>query len=141
MTPPLVDPATAREQLRNADAEWLAVLRSFDAFEVRLRRFGDAAKLRATTLQLAELAGLSLPPRPGGRGIRLPADLRPGSDRPGEPAMWQRFDAVVADIGVALEVADSKGTVDGYHALHDVAHEIANAIDPPATLDADAETG
>ena len=38
MTPPLVDPATAREQLRNADAEWLAVLRSFDAFEVRLER-------------------------------------------------------------------------------------------------------
>ena len=68
-------------------------------------------------------------PAPGSAGMTLSYELRPGGTRPGPKDAWDRFDRVVARLGLAME-GDSASAVAG--ALSDLAgamNDVADAIE------------
>ncbi len=72
-------------------------------------------------------------PVPGSAGMTLSYELRPGGNRPGPRDAWDRFDRVVARLGMAME-GDRLSAVTG--ALSDLADAVRDISD---TLDERSE--
>jgi hypothetical protein len=97
-------------------------------FSARLAALASAAKAEADACRQAERAGFEWPPhRAAGSGP--PYELRPGTGRRGPDALWQRFDAAVADLSRVAAGTNLVAVADAYEALSDAAAELAEAIE------------
>ena len=129
MSDPLVSRQTAIEQLQRSDERWMAAVRAFEIYPVRLRTLAEAASNHRRALTLADLANISWEPRPGARNIRLASELEEASGRPGPKATWRRFDKAVQQIGIALEGDSITDLAAAFGALADIASELADAVE------------
>jgi hypothetical protein len=60
---------------------------------------------------------------------RLSYELRPGGNRPGPGEMWDRFDAIVAQLVRAQAGTDFAAIADGYRMIGELTAELADAVD------------
>jgi len=130
------DPRVALEQVQLADQRWGDALEaSVEAppdhgFAQRVRAIANAAEQEAAALRHADMLGLAHRPHPGARNMQLSHELRPGApSRPGPLALWDRFDATVAELGEALEGVALSAIARAFGELSDVARELAAEID------------
>jgi hypothetical protein len=96
-------------RLQAAGQSWKAALDGHwqappaPGFQRRLQRLADAAAEQQVACNDAHGAGLGWRPLEGASSAEPPYELRADANRPGPPALWQRFDASVRSLGVALE--------------------------------------
>ena len=138
------DPRVALEQVQLADQRWGDALEaSLEAppdagFAPRIRAIANAAEQEAAALRHADMLGLAHRPHPGARHMQLSHELRPGAQsRRGPLALWDRFDAVVAELGEALEGVALSAIARAFGELSNIARDLAAEIE---RLDAAAAT-
>lgn len=96
-------------RLQAAGQSWKAALDGHwqappaPGFEQRLQRLADAAAEQQVACNDAHGAGLGWRPLEGASSAEPPYELRADANRPGPQELWQRFDASVRSLGVALE--------------------------------------
>jgi len=131
----VVDPRAAVDQVRLADQRWNAALEASElappdpGFAARVRGVADASEQEAAALRLADTSGVGWNPVPGARRMRLSYELRPGGNRPGPAEGWERFDATVERLGVAMEGVAVSAVARAFGELSEVAREIADELD------------
>jgi hypothetical protein len=76
----------------------------------------------------AHAAGLLWRPVPGAENAAPPYELRPGTGRRGPTRLWERFDAEVAALNLAITGSSAAGVADAFGELADAAGELADAI-------------
>ena len=134
----MVDPRVAVDQVRLADRLWSAALEASEfappdpGFAARVRGVADASEQEAAALRLADTSGVGWNPVPDARRMRLSYELRPGGSRPGSPELWERFDAAVQRLGVAMEGVAVSAVARAFGELSDVARAIADELDRSA---------
>jgi hypothetical protein len=130
------DSELAFEQLRLADGRWESALRASSlappdpGFAGRIRAIASAAEQEAAAFRTADAAGLAWPPLPAAREMNLSYELRRGGTRPGPVEPWERFDAAVGELGVALEGVALSAIARAFTNLADIAHTLADEIQP-----------
>ena len=96
-------------RLQAAGQNWKAALDGHwqappaPGFERRLQRLADAAAEQQVACNDAHGGGLGWRPLEGASSAEPPYELRADANRPGPQELWQRFDASVRSLGVALE--------------------------------------
>jgi hypothetical protein len=131
----VVDPRVAVDQVLLADRLWNAALEASEfappdaGFAVRVRGVADASEQEAAALRLADRSGVGWNPVPNARRMRLSYGLRPGGNRPGPVQLWERFDAAVERLGVAMEGVAVSAVARAFGELSDVARAIADELD------------
>jgi hypothetical protein len=132
----VADPRVAVQQVQLADQRWGDALETSvqappDAgFPHRIRAIANAAEQEAAALRHADMLGLAHRPHPGARNMQLSHELRPGAlSRRGPGELWERFDAVVAELGEALEGVALSAIARAFGELSDVARELAGEIE------------
>jgi hypothetical protein len=131
----VVDPRVAVDQVRLADQRWNAALEASEfappdpEFCARVRAIADASEQEAAALRLADTSGVGWNSVPNARRMRLSYELRPGGNRPGPAELWQRFDAAVERLGVAMGGVAVSAVARGFGELSDVARAIADELD------------
>ena len=84
----------------------------------------------AAALRHADQLGLAHRPHPGARNMQLSHELRPGAhSRHGPLELWDRFDAVVGELGEALEGIALSAIARAFGELSDIARELAGEIE------------
>ncbi len=122
-------------QLKAAGRTWEQALdRHWQAppapgFENRLRTLAEAAAEQHTACDDAHQAGLAWRPLPGASTAEPPYELRRDANRSGPPELWQRFDASVRSLGVALEGYSLPVIARAFGDLSENAHALANALE------------
>ncbi len=125
----------ALERVEIADRQWTRALeRSEQAppdagFPDRLRDIADASEQEAGALRLADSLGLGWSPAQGARTLRLSYELRPGANRPGPQALWDRFDRAVAALGEAMEGVAMSAVSRCFGELSELARELADTLE------------
>jgi hypothetical protein len=131
----VVDPRVAVDQVRLADQRWNAALEASEfappdpGFSARVRGVADASEQEAAALRLADRSGVGWNPVPNARRMRLSYELRPGGHRPGPVQLWERFDATVERLGVAMEGVSVSAVARAFGELSDVARAIADELE------------
>lgn len=131
----MVDPRVAVDQVRLADQRWNAALEASEfappdpGFSARVRGVADASEQEAAALRLADRSGVGWNPVPNARRMRLSYELRPGGHRPGPVQLWERFDAAVERLGVAMEGVAVSAVARAFGELSDVARAIADELE------------
>lgn len=131
----MVDARVAVDQVRLADRRWNAALEASEfappdpGFAARVRGVADASEQEAAALRLADSSGVGWNPVPDARRMRLSYELRPCGNRPGPPELWERFDAAVERLGVAMEGVAVSAIARAFGELSDVARAIADELD------------
>jgi hypothetical protein len=131
----VVDPRVAVDQVRVADLLWHAALEASEfappdpGFAGRVRGVADASEQEAAALRLADTSGVGWNPVPDARRMRLSYELRPGGNRPGPAELWERFDAAVERLGVAMEGVAVSAVARGFGELSEVARAIADELE------------
>lgn len=131
----MVDPRVAVDQVRLADQRWNAALEASEfappdpGFSARVRGVADASEQEAAALRLADRSGVGWNPVPNARRMRLSYELRPGGNRPGPVQLWERFDAAVERLGVAMEGVAVSAVARAFGELSDVARAIADELE------------
>lgn len=132
--------ATTREQLDQdygfAAYEWEVALEQSrmappDArFASRMRHIAEAAARRAATIrECMDDAGFGWTPIPGSAEMTLSYELRPGGIRPGPKDAWDRFDRVVARLGIAMEGSSASAVAGALGDLANAMNDLAVAIE------------
>ena len=98
----------ATMHVRRADARWQAAVHGFDPYPDRLRRLAEAAEGERRALLFAELCNVKWKPQPGARGLRLAAELDPGT-RIGPEKLWAKFDKALDDRNVSHHLVTYPG--------------------------------
>ena len=148
----MVDPRITLKRMQIADQRWRAAIDDSafappdDGFAERLRAISAAAAAEAAVLQEAATAPQLRwnPIAEGNVPKRLSYELRPGGNRPGPGALWDRFDEVVAEVARAQANTDFKAIADGFRKLGELTSKLADAVDeergiPP--IGVERETG
>jgi hypothetical protein len=131
----VVDARVAVDQVRLADQRWNAALEASEfappdpGFSARVRGVADASEQEAAALRLADRSGVGWNPVPNARRMRLSYELRPGGHRPGPVQLWERFDATVERLGVAMEGVAVSAVARAFGELSDVARAIADELE------------
>lgn len=131
----MVDARVAVDQVRLADQRWNAALEASEfappdpGFSARVRGVADASEQEAAALRLADRSGVGWNPVPNARRMRLSYELRPGGNRPGPVQLWERFDAAVERLGVAMEGVAVSAVARAFGELSDVARAIADELE------------
>jgi hypothetical protein len=131
----VVDARVAVDQVRLADQRWNAALEASEfappdpGFSARVRGVADASEQEAAALRLADRSGVGWNPVPNARRMRLSYELRPGGNRPGPVQLWERFDAAVERLGVAMEGVAVSAVARAFGELSDVARAIADELE------------
>ena len=134
----MVDPRVAVDQVLLADRLWKAALDASEfappdaGFAARVRGVADASEQEAAALRLADASGVGWNPVPDTRRMRLSYELRPGGNRPGPIQLWERFDAAVEWLGVAMEGVAVSAVARAFAELSEVARAIAAELDRAA---------
>jgi hypothetical protein len=135
----MVDPRIAVDQVRLADQRWSAALAASEfappdpGFAARVRGVADASEQEAAALRLADTSGVGWNPVSNARRMRLSYELRPGGKRPGPADLWERFDAAVERLGLAMEGVAVSAVARAFGDLSDVARAIADELDRGVT--------
>jgi excisionase family DNA binding protein len=99
-------------------------------FASRIRHIAEAAAARAITIKdCIDEPGFEWRPIPGAAGMTLSYELRPGGNRPGPKDAWDRFDRVVARLGVAMEGPSATAVAGALNALSSAMHDLANSLE------------
>jgi excisionase family DNA binding protein len=99
-------------------------------FAHRIRHIAEAASRRAATIRdCLEDPEFGWTPSPGSAGMTLSHELRPGGTRPGPKDAWDRFDRVVARLGVAMEGTSASTVAGALSDLADAMNDVADAIE------------
>jgi len=119
--------AAGRSWKQALDGHWQAP--PAPGFERRLRKLAQAAAEQQVACDDAHAAGLGWRPLPGASTAEPPYELRADANRPGPPELWQRFDASVRSLGVALEGYSLPVIARAFGDLSETAHAIADTIE------------
>jgi hypothetical protein len=120
--------------VRQAGNNWAQALRAHimappDAgFASRLRALADAAASEQVAWEYAHGAGLQWRPVTGADRAQPPYELRPGTGRRGPADLWQRFDAAVTNLNLAITGSEAAAVADAFGELSEAAGELADAI-------------
>jgi excisionase family DNA binding protein len=99
-------------------------------FAHRIRHIAEAASRRAATIRdCIEDPDFVWTPIPGSAGMTLSYELRPGGARPGPKDAWDRFDRVVARLGVAMEGTSASAVAGALSDLTAAMNDLADAIE------------
>jgi excisionase family DNA binding protein len=123
------------ERLRLADRAWEAAQSASEnvppapGFASRIRALAKACDEQAKSLAEAGwIKGFAWTPIPGARDMTISTELRPGANRPGPRALWERFDRAVSQLGTAMEGHIMYVVAFRYQDLAAVMHEIAEVL-------------
>jgi excisionase family DNA binding protein len=126
----------AIDLVRMADRGWESALTASElappdpGFALRVRAIADAAEREGSALLNAAVnVGLRWSSRPGARGMRLSHELRAGGNRPGPPALWERFDAAIERLGIAMEGTELSAVAYAFSELSAVLWLIADELE------------
>jgi hypothetical protein len=132
------DARVAIDQHGLADERWKAALAlSAEAppdlgLASRLRAIADAAEQQAAAFRHSDALGLGWRAQTNARGRYLSYELRAGAgwrrDR-GSPERWERFDAAVEQLWVALEGVALGAIGRAFAAVSEVTRELAEEIE------------
>ena len=61
--------------------------------------------------------------------MRLSHELRSGGNRPGPPELWQRFDAAIERLGIAMEGTELSAVAHAFTELSEVLRLIADDLE------------
>ena len=120
--------------VRRASDGWAEAMRAHklappDAgFAQRLRNLADAAADEQVAWEHAHAAGLLWRPVPGAESALPPYELRPGTGRRGPAALWERFDAAVAQLNRAITGSSAATVADAFGELSEAAVALAEAV-------------
>jgi hypothetical protein len=120
--------------VRIADQRWSEAVYASDfappdaGFASRVRALADAAEQQAVALKRADAAGVGWTPNPNGRRIRISHEVRRGGNRPGSPALWDRFDEAFTNLGIAMEGVAITAVARCFGELSDAARTIADDL-------------
>jgi excisionase family DNA binding protein len=99
-------------------------------FASRIRHIAEAASRRAATIRdCMDDAGFGWTPIPGSAEMTLSYELRPGAIRPGPKDAWDRFDRVVARLGIAMEGSSASAVAGALSDLANAMNDLAVAIE------------
>jgi excisionase family DNA binding protein len=126
----------AIDSVRVADRAWESALTASElappdpGFAARVHAIADAAEREGSALLNAAInVGLRWSSRPGARGMRLSHELRPGGNRPGPPELWERFDAGIERLGIAMEGTELSAVAYAFTELSEVLRLIADELE------------
>jgi|SRR5947209_20290494 len=120
--------------VRHASDDWAAAMRAHklappDAgFAQRLRNLAEAASNEQVAWEHAHAAGLLWRPVPGAENAAPPYELRPGTGRRGPAALWERFDAAVAALNLAITGSSAADVADAFGEFSEAAAALADAV-------------
>jgi hypothetical protein len=131
-----LDPQRAQimRGVRQASNDWAEAMRAHklappDAgFAARLRSLSEAATREQVAWEHAHAAGLQWRPVPGAEQAQPPYELRPGTGRRGPQQLWERFDAAVAALNIAITASNAANVADAFGELAETARELADAV-------------
>ena len=99
-------------------------------FASRIRHIAEAAARRAATIRdCMEDPGFGWTPIPGSAEMTLTYELRPGGIRPGPKDAWDRFDRVVARLGIAMKGSSASAVAGALSDLASAMNDVADAIE------------
>jgi hypothetical protein len=120
--------------VRHASDGWAAAMRAHklappDAgFARRLRDLAEAAANEQVAWEHAHAAGLLWRPVPGAENSAPPYELRPGTGRRGPARLWERFDAAVAGLNLAITGSDAAAVADAFGEFAEAAEALADTV-------------
>ena len=121
--------------VRHASDGWAEAMRAHklappDAgFAQRLRALSEAAVSEQVAWEHAHAAGLLWRPVPGAENAAPPYELRPDTGRRGPGKLWQRFDAAVAGLNLAIMGSDAATVADAFGEMAEAADALADAVE------------
>ncbi len=99
-------------------------------FASRIRHIAEAAGRHAAAIKdCMNDPAFVWTPVPDSAGMTLSYELRPGGVRPGLKDAWDRFDRLVARLGLALEGTSASAVAGALRDLAGAMHELAEAIE------------
>jgi len=99
-------------------------------FASRIRHIAEAAGRHAAAVKdCMNDPAFVWTPVPDSAGMTLSYELRPGGVRPGPKDAWDRFDRLVARLGLALEGTSASAVAGALRDLAGAMHELAEAIE------------
>jgi hypothetical protein len=122
------------QRVRQASTAWADAMRAHKlappdpGFAERLRVLADAAASEQMAWERAHAVGLLWRPVPGAEGAEPPYELRPGTGRRGPDELWDRFDAAVAALNVAITGSDAAAVADAFGEMSVAAGALADAV-------------
>lgn len=95
----------------------------------RLRAIADGLEHTASALNnAAAVVGMRWQPPSSFGWDDLPYELRPDGNRPGEPELWEKFDAAVERLSITLSGTDVRAVADGHAELRDTLLDVADQL-------------
>jgi hypothetical protein len=140
--------AAAIERVRDAQADWNTALLAHEQalpdlkpFADRLRATSLAADRQAKALEYAAEAGLrTMAKDPVAR--HPPRELAAGSNRPGDPTLWQSFDTAVKEWQAAWQSGSTLTVAQALRRLATLTEMLADEVDTfRAAATAEPNTG
>jgi hypothetical protein len=96
----------------------------------RLRAIADGFEHTASALRnAAAVVGMRWQPPSSFGWDDLPNELRPDGNRPGDPELWERFDAAVERLSISLSGTDVRAVADGHAELRDTLLDVADQLE------------
>ena len=120
--------------VRLASVSWADAMRAHklappDAgFAGRLASLSEAAATEQVAWEQAHQAGLLWRPVPGAESAEPPYELRPGTGRRGPDDLWQRFDAAVAKLNLAIAGSSAAEVASAFGDMSQAAGDVSEAI-------------
>jgi hypothetical protein len=120
--------------VRRASDGWAEAMRAHklappDAgFAERLRNLSEAAASEQVAWEHAHAAGLLWRPVPGAENASPPYELRPGTGRRGPAVLWERFDAAVGALNLAITGSNAAEVADAFGEFAEAADALATAV-------------
>jgi hypothetical protein len=120
--------------VRRAGDGWAEAMRAHKlappdyGFAQRLRRLAEAAADEQVAWEHAHAAGLLWRPVPGAETASPPYELRAGTGRRGPAELWERFDAAVRGLNLAITGSDAARVADGFGEMSEAAGALADAV-------------
>jgi hypothetical protein len=120
--------------VRHASDGWAEAMRAHKlappdlGFAQRLRNLAEAASKEQVAWEHAHAAGLLWRPVPGAENAAPPYELRPGTGRRGPARLWERFDAEVTALNLAITGSSAANVADAFGEFSEAAGALAEAI-------------
>ena len=120
--------------VRRAGDGWADAMRAHklappdSGFAGRLRKLAEAAADEQVAWEHAHATGLLWRPVPGAESASPPYELRPGTGRRGPAELWERFDAAVRALNLAITGSDAARVADGFGDMAEAAGALADAV-------------
>jgi hypothetical protein len=132
-----LDPQQAQimRAVRQAGAGWADAMKAHKlappdlGFAARLRSLAEAAADEQVAWEHAHTAGLQWRPVPGSDRAQPPYELRPGTGRRGPPELWERFDAAVAALNIAITQPNAANVADAFGDMAEASRQLAQTVE------------